>query len=168
MRRMLMAMASGACIIGAAALIGGKPGWIGGSLATLLIALGAVFGISVLITAAAAVVAGTYLAALVLTGSPVDLQAPLIGTVLVVSMEIGHLSLEGDRYLLPGGTAAMAIRAAFTAAACIAGVAAAWLILLSAYVVPLPGETASLVIGVAGVIGVVAVLVVLRRSSTIE
>lgn len=162
-----MAATSAACMIGAAALVGGEAGWIAGSMATFLVAMGAVFGISRLITTAAGAVAATYLAALVLTGAAVDLQAPLIGTLLVGAMEIGHLSLEGDRYLLPGGTAALAIRAAFTAAVCLAGLAAAWLILLSTYVVPLPGEAASLLIGVAGVIGVLAVLVMLRRASTV-
>lgn len=164
MRRMLVAMVSAVCMIGAAALVGGKAGLIGGTLATLLIAFGAVFGTPMLITAAAAAIAGTYLAGLVLTGSPVDLQAPLIGTLLVVAMEIGHLSFTGDRYLWPGGTAALAIRAVFTAGVCLLGLAAAWLVLLSAYAVPLPGETASLMFGVAGVIAVLAVLVVLRRS----
>lgn len=167
-RRMLMAITSAACMIGAAALVGGKGGWIGGSLATSLVLSAAVFGAPALITAAAAAVAGTYLAALVLTGSPVDLQAPLIGTLLVVAMEIGHLSLDGDRYALPGGTAALAIRAAFTAGVCLVGLTVAWLVLLSAYVAPLPGEAVSLVVGVVGVIGVLAVLVALRRSSTIQ
>ena len=167
-RRMLMAMTSAAGMIGAAALVGGKAGWIGGSLATFLVLLGAVFGAPVLITAAAGAVAGTYLAGLALTGSPVDVQAPLIGTILVVAMEIGHISLDGDRYTLPGGAAALAIRAAFTAGVCLMGLTAAWLVLLSAYVVPLPGEAASLVVGVLGVIGVLAVLVMLRRSSTIQ
>lgn len=168
MRRMLMAVVSAACMIGAASLVGGKAGLIGGSLATLLIALGAVSGVSALITAAAAAVAGTYVTALVLTGSPVDLQAPLIGTLLVIAMEIGHISLEGDRYSWAGGAAALSIRAAFTAGICLIGLAVSWLVLLSAYAVPIPGETASLVIGVVGVLGVLAVLVVLRRSSTIQ
>ena len=164
-RRLITSATSVVFMIAAALFVGGKAGLIGGSLAVVLVAAGTVIGIPGLITAAGAASAGTYLAALVLQQSPLDLEAPLVGTLLVAGLEIGHLSLEGDRYSLPGGKPALATRAALTTGVCLVGLAAAWLILLGAYFMPRPGEAVSVVAGVVAALGVFAVLVMLRSSS---
>ena len=168
MRRLLVTLAAITCFIGAAVLVGGKAGLVGGTLAVLLLAAAAVSGVSGLVTAAGGALAGTYIAALVLQQAPPDLEAPLIGTLLVVAMEIGHLSLGGDRYALPGGTAALAVRSMFTAGMCVAGLAVAWLIVLSSYLLPRPGETISLVVGALTTLAVLGLLVMQRRLAGVQ
>lgn len=168
MRRLLLTLASITCFTGAAVLVGGKAGLIGGVVAILLLTAAAAGGVSGLVTAGGGVLAGTYVAGLVLQQAPPDLEAPLIGTLLVVALEIGHLSLEGDRYAIPGGTAALAVRTIFTAGICVAGLVAAWLIVLGSYLLPRPGEAISLVVGTVAAIAVVGLLVMQRRLSSVR
>ena len=168
MRRLLLTLACVTCFTGAAVLVGGKAGLVGGALAVILLAAAALTGFSGLVTAAGGALAGTFIAGLVLQQAPPDLEAPLIGTLLVVALEIGHLSLEGDRYALQGGTAALAIRCIFTAGICMAGLVVAWLIVLSSYLLPRPSETISLVVGTVAAIAVVGLLVMQRRLAGVQ
>ena len=168
MRRLLLTLAGITCFVGAAVLVGGKAGLVGGALAVLLMTAAAVSGVSGLVTVAGGTLAGTYIAALVLQQSPPDLEAPLIGTLLVVALEIGHLSLEGDRYALPGGAAALAVRSIVTAGICTTGLVVAWLIVLSSYLLPRPGETISLVVGAVAVLTVLGLLVLQRRLAGVQ
>lgn len=165
MNRLVLALGSAACVAGAALVVGGKGGLVGGSIAIVLLAAGAMYGIPAFITTAGAVLAGTYLAALVLQQSALDLSAPLVGTMVLLAMELGHLSLEGARYSLPGGTWTLAVRAGFTAGACVVGFGVGWLVLVGAFWLSAPAGTISVLAGVAAVLGVFGLLIVLSRAS---
>ncbi|HET7466851.1 MAG TPA: hypothetical protein VFL29_09295 [Candidatus Dormibacteraeota bacterium] len=165
MNRPAMALGSAACVLGAALVVGGKGGLVGGSLAIVVLAAGAIFGIPAFITTAGALLAGTYLIALVLQQAPLDLSAPLVGTLVLLAMELGHLSLEEGRYSLPGGNWALAMRASITAGVCVVGFGVAWLVLIGAFWVPAPAGTISVLAGVAAVLAVIGLLIVLGRTS---
>ena len=165
MSRVPAAIGSALCLLGAALLVGGKGGLVGGVVALLLLAAGAVIGVPALITVAAGAVAFTYMAALVLQQSPLDLTAPLIGVLLLAGLELGHLSLEGARYSLPGGRSALAVRASLTAAIGLVGFGLGWLILLAEFSLPASASAVSVVFGVAAVFAIFSLLIVLGRES---
>lgn len=165
MSRPAAAICSALCVLGAALLVGGKGGLVGGTVALALLAAGAVIGIPALITSAAGAVAMTFVASLVLQRSPLDLTAPLIGVLLLAGLELGHLSLEGSRYTLPDGRFALAVRASLTAVIAVLGFGLGWLLLLGAFSLP-AGASVSVVFGVAAVLAIFGLLIFLGRESS--
>lgn len=129
MSRGVASVAGATILAGLAAVIGGKAGLIAGPLAVGVLVAGTALEIPALVTAAGAVLAAGYAARLLVDGGRLDLQAPLVGVLLVAGLELGHLALEGGRYRLAGGPPVLGARAAATLSVVVAGFGVAWLVL---------------------------------------
>lgn len=167
MTRPAAAATAVAAVAGAAVLLGGRTGLLAGTLAVVTLVLGLFLGSPWFVTAGPVIVGGAYLAPLVLFGGRVDAGAPLLAIVLFTALEAGHLSLEGDRYDLPGGRRLLARRLAYLAVIAVAGYLAGWAALLTGRPIPLPALAGTVLGGLAAV-AVMVLLRVLRPSADVD
>jgi hypothetical protein len=147
-----------------AAITGGEPGQLAAAMALPLLALGAGLRSPVLVSAAAAPPA-IGAAAVMAGGGDLGLQAPLLGLLLLGALELGHLALEGERYGLPGGLAALAARALASLLVAAAGFAAAWAALLLGGAALRPGLAAGTALAVGALLAVYTILVSRARQA---
>ena len=116
------------------------------------------------VTTGPLILVAVFLAPLVVYRAALDLRAPLLGALLLLALEAGHLSLEGERYDLPGGAAALLRRSLLLAALAVVGFGAAWVPLLVRAPSILPGVAGTAIGGVL-VVSLLAGLSALRPSA---